>query len=293
MGTTAVTLDPDDWLPFTHVCLHIASAIKPDRRRATGVDLLTTKLIAVAPEDEPWLPLALTSEDRKHLARILPSLPRLHGKMTDSEREAFLRKYKQLPVSERPSWIPSVPSDQQLYAEFVEMLGLANKHQTSIGQAVRERRIRAIGPDHMQVTELAPHTRLSRGDVVKYLNDCGLSVETRQSDPAQVEGHVDDPSESGSNVVMPSRADGAATWFEMPKWPAESQSTVPTISSILGNEALWPIHKNGAPWSPHEITLLKELRSQVGRRRDVTWGRIERIFDCSRQNLLEILKTKS
>lgn len=53
------------------------------------MDLLTTKVVAMHPEAEPWFPVALTSEDRKQLADLLPSLPSLHGNMTKEEREAF------------------------------------------------------------------------------------------------------------------------------------------------------------------------------------------------------------
>lgn len=259
------------------------------------MDLLTTKVVAMHPEAEPWFPVALTSEDRKQLADLLPSLPSLHGNMTKEEREAFLREYTQLPLTQRPHWVPSVPSGEQLYAESVETLEVASRHQGAIRDAVRARTIRAIGPDHIQVTELAPHTRLWRPDVVKYLNDCGLSVRPSQSEPAQVgdPGEVVNFASNDADVPFPSEGGKPATWFDMLKPSGESQSSLAPIDAILANEAQWPIRTNGQPWLDHEIVLLKELRSRVGRRGGLVWAQIEKIFDSSRQNLLEVLKTKT
>lgn len=276
LGKKLVRLAPGDWIPVRHVALRIASALRPDRRNAKGAELIQRKLVAVGPEDEPWCPKDLTDEDFRQLENALERLPPIHGNMSEDDKQSFLKEYKSLPLTDRPDWLPSIPTAHDLYREVVAMQELATEHLKSLSQAIRAGALSAVSKNHIQVADLGFDTLVARDEVTRYLRKSGLEVVDQE-----LAGQLEDPAESSQ---------GFAEWFptSTPKPPPSHETFLKTFSS--DGQTLKPYRTKGE-WSD---TILKELRKWRERLGEPDgpkgWKELELVFGCSRTMMERKLK---
>lgn len=254
--STPVRLEDAEWVTVAHVSLRIAAALLPDQRRLSGIDLIKTKLIATQPGEKPWLPVAINASDRDLMSRILPKLPQLHGEMTKREIVNFRSACRKLASSDRPAWIPVIPSrlsDETIFSEKIKRWELAAEHRDGLHREVLEKRIAAINSHYQKVTRCDPTTLLRRVDVAKYVDESlGLEMATDSTVSRSQDGNA-----SGRQVKEEQHLETAAT------------SGAPKPPRVNDGLTVY--------WTPDRLQEIKDYR------KNHTWDQTAKEFGAAKQ----------
>lgn len=152
--------------------------------------------------DGPGFVSPLTDQERSAVARVLPRLPRLYGRMTIAEIGAFLQAFHSLPDS--PKLEPVIKTGEESLTTKDQRWNALLEHQRSITRAVELGQLRAIERNRTPTTSAHITDLLLREDAKQYLTRCGFDVTPKEVSQADSER----PSiTSGSS---PPASDGAA-----------------------------------------------------------------------------------
>jgi hypothetical protein len=166
-----VKLESNEWVDAWAVAKAIGQALHPNPAHLEGVELIRSKILFV--EGVPPVPLLLSELERAQLRDLLTDLPRVHGRMTEEEKSAFLEAFRTLPSKVKPSWEPCLPSNADLYGMYTEAYSAIAAHMAGISAHVQQGLIDARDPHHRAPEErVGPNTLLRRAGVIDYLESC-------------------------------------------------------------------------------------------------------------------------
>ena len=106
----------------------IGRLLHPDLRDAEGAVLVRGK---ARPGSDAILPLS--AEDCATVASLLPRLPRLHGRMSTEEIQAFRSAWQAIP--DAPLWTPILPTEQEVWWESCGSYEVVNRIRSAVGVA--------------------------------------------------------------------------------------------------------------------------------------------------------------
>ena len=175
MNPTYIELPPGEAIECWGFTRSIAKAIHPTLESAEGIDCVIGKIVThLNQRDDCKMPYPLTDEDRSSLEPLLADLPKLHGRMLDSENDAFLALYATLP--HRLPWVPTLNS--QVHTEKIksEQWDYQAGHRETLQQLLSSASIQAFTSKHFLTDRIGPGTYIPREQAIWYLRSCGIQV---------------------------------------------------------------------------------------------------------------------
>jgi hypothetical protein len=145
----------------------------------------------LAPSLDIAFPFKLTEKDRETLANLLPTLPELHGDMSESEIAEFLDSYRQLVG--RPPWEPSVVTDLSRRHRKEEQAHLREEHRVALRLAVTSGEVRVVQENYLPAKNISIGAFIPNADARKYLTHCGISINFTSPPPENLGAAADLP----------------------------------------------------------------------------------------------------
>jgi hypothetical protein len=122
---------------------------------------------------EVTLPFELTDADRRHLAEVLPELPRLRYPMSEEERADFTEAYLRMPI--RPPFALGLITDETIRRRKAYHQADQESHRKALLREFKAGRITPVNSAHFPVETLTVGTFITRAQALLYLERCGLA----------------------------------------------------------------------------------------------------------------------